>query len=256
MIKFTLPTLTKSTIDPKEISRICPKCSSKAHIHGKSIRNIRDIKTPTVEQIRLKCSKCKHTWFVYASGVRPYSGRTVHLVFMGILLYSFGLSFDKVVLVLYALTLQKLEVRSTVWSDFQRSGMYLHVRKMFSSGGMLPQIISEDGTYVRIKGQKACITFLNNADDNFTIAIYLADERVEKELAGMFRHLANELNLTSLYAICSDGNTTIPALIDDLNGLNSNNNKISYHQIRHASCGAHSKKNFRKRINEYLEETV
>jgi len=255
MIKFTLPRASKSSIDIDYISRKCPKCFSYSHIHGKYLRNVSDPIIPTVEQVRLKCPKCNFSWFVYADGIRKYSGRTVHMVFIGILLYSFGLSFDKVSIILQAFLLKKIAVKSTIWNDFQRSGKYLQLRNIFTTGRRSPAVISTDGTYVRIKGKKACITFINDTDDNMTIAIELANERDEEELVTMFHELADELGLTGLHTICSDGNTTISALVDNLNGLNSRNDKVSYHRIQHALCGAHSKKNYRKRINEYIELT-
>ena len=252
MIKITLPNPTKSTIDIKKISRICPKCNSKAHIHARFVRHISDPKIEYVEQLRMKCTSCNHTWYIYADGVRRYSGRTSHMVFLGILLYSFGLSFDKVSLLLYAITLRKQAVKSTLWNDFQRSGKYFKFNNIFTSGRSAPEVVCEDGTYVKIKGEKACITFINDGRDGLTIAIDLVDERNEQEVVDMFYTLAKHLNLNNLHAIVTDGNTTINNVVDTLNGVYEYCNKLSHHRIKHALCGAHVKKNIRKRLNKYL----
>lgn len=248
MIKFTLPPATKSIVNEK-IDRTCPFCSSKnSHIHARNKRKIKDPKIEEIEQIRLKCTSCNRTWYVYPEGVKRNSSRSKHTVVVSVLLYCFGLSHGIVPLVLKMITLRNLTSKSSSWRDFQKSGNLIKMKKLFACNRS-PSIIGGDGTFIRIKGEKACMEVFNDADDGYTIKIALANERKEEELIDLFTQLSDELDLTNFSCFVCDDNPTHSSTLESLNQLRG----FSKHWIRQSICLAHSKKTVRSKLKKYQQ---
>ena len=249
-MKFTLPTITKSSID--KFSRKCPHCNNKGVIHQRVTRSIRDNKIDKVEQIRLKCKICQKTWNVYPDGVRMNSGRTVHCVYMCLLLYACGLSHEEVDKVSQVIALKRMTSKTTNWRDLQRSGIFMRMKKLFVSGEK-PRILGGDGTYVKIKGKKQCVEFINDAEKGLTISISLTNEKDSEELERLLFELAEEFNLRQVSFFLGDDNPVHSKLVDSFNGLGDTSRRLSSRIVKQAICLAHSKKNVVKKIKEFME---
>lgn len=249
MLKFTLPSATKSSAI-ENLDRECPSCSSKkSHIHERKVRKVKDPRIDEIEQIRMKCCKCHHTWYVYPEGVKRNTSRTQHTLIVSVLLYCLGASHANVANLLQVITLRKLTSKSSSWRDFQKSGAFIKMKKLFSNGRR-PRIVGLDGSYVRIKGKKVCVEII--VDEGTTVCIELANERREFELMTLFEELAKDLDLSDLCCIVCDDNPVHGTLIDNLNMQRG----FSKSWIKQSLCLAHSKKTMSTKLNKFVKENA
>lgn len=231
MFQFSCPNVGNQP----RIERICKLCSSsKVIIHARYTRSIRDSQLSEVEVVRLKCKSCKYSFRVYPEGVGDWQQRTKRLIFLGIILYSAGLSYEKCAGFLCGMLGKQVESFVTIWRDVQIIGDKLRRSK-------LPQVrdtkvvVGLDGTYVRVKGQEQPVLVATKNNDGTIIGVNLANEWQEKQLRQFVKDVAKEL-----------GSRNITGLItDDLDTYKLVSERF---KLTHQVCLGHVKKNLGKRL--------
>lgn len=186
MIKLTCPAVKENPVRKSA----CPLCYAKRlQIHQTYTKLLKDSVVSLVTIIRMKCMVCHYTFRVYPTGVRAYSARSKRLVFMGVVLYSAGLSYTKVVAILHMFLGKRLEDSVTVWRDIQRLGEQLR-RKHFSQFRRGESVVvGIDGGYFRVAGQELCILFSVDAKDSSTILFDTKREENKEEIKEFVREL-------------------------------------------------------------------
>lgn len=220
MIRLVCPNVKS---DPVRVTE-CPLCHTKRlQIHQTITKPLKDSIVPSVTVLRMKCMYCSYTFRVYPEGVREYSGRSKRLVFMGIVLYSAGLSYTKTVAMIEAFLGKKLEDAVTVWRDIQSLGEKLRRRhfRVFRNGETV--VAGIDGGYFKVMGKELCILFGVDANDSSTILFDVKQEEKKEEIHEFVKELYKE--------------------------------EIEKRNLPHQVCLAHMKKNFKRQIRK-LPDTV
>lgn len=157
---------------------------------------------------------------------------------MGVVLYSAGLSYEKVIAMITLFLGKRLEDRVTIWRDIQTLGEKLRRRHfaLFKKGESV--VAGVDGGYFKVAGKEVCILFSVDARDSSTILFDTKSE--EKEDIKEF--------LKELEKVC------IPEAVvtDDWENYKE---PIERKQLPHQVCLAHMKKNFKRAIKK-LPDTV
>lgn len=200
-----------------------------------------------MEIIRLKCRACKYSFRIYPEGVKDYSLRTKRLIFLGVILYSAGLSYQKCSGFLNGMLGQEIESFVTIWRDVQAIGENLrrsHVPISRSKRGD-KVVVGLDGTYVKLKGKTQPVLVATNQEEGTLITVELGDEWREKELKAFFKEVIKLLGLRNISGLTSDDLDTYKEV------------SLKYRKP-HQVCLAHVKKNLTKRLNKLakLKRTV
>lgn len=236
MLKLTCPTVKEYPIK----APYCKICKSEKIIINQTLK--REIKDSVLKEItifRMLCKKCNYSFRVYPQGIKDYTSRSKRLIFMGIILYTAGLSYAKVVMFLEAFLGRKLESAITVWRDIQSIGERLR-RKHFGIFKKGEHVVAGvDGGYFRVKGEKVCILFSVDAKDGATILFEARNEDSTKEIKQFISKLQKMCNLLGI--------TT-----DDWELYKE---QLAAKKLPHQVCLAHVKKNFKKHIKE-LPKTI
>jgi transposase-like protein len=158
---------------------------------------------------------------------------------MGIVLYSAGLSYTKVIAIIEMFLGRRFEDRITVWRDVQRVGEELRRRhfKVFKSGKSVR--VGIDGGYFRVQGEKVCIMFAVDAKDSEMIYFDTKSEEEKVEIKEFVRELSKSMYLEGV-------------ITDDWENYKE---EFERREIPHQVCLAHMKKNFKKQIRK-LPDTV
>lgn len=116
---------------------------------------IRDPDHEQVQSFRHECLRCGRTFRVYPQGVSS-AEQSDRLKAISVLLYVLGLSYGAVADFLEAFGISIC--KTTVYNNVQEAGFASRSRQSASvaSGGKRP-VISSDGTYVKVKGEKVGI---------------------------------------------------------------------------------------------------
>lgn len=250
MFQFTCP---RVEIQPV-ILRVCklPSCkSSRVIIHQRFRKQVKDSLVTEVEVIRLKCKACKYSFRIYPEGIKDYSFRTKRLIFLGVVLYSAGLSYQKSSGFLNGMLGKEMESFVTIWRDVQSLGEKLRrthspqFRTKSKSNNAAKVVVGLDGTYVKVKGITQPVIVATNQEDGTILSIELGDEWKEKELKAFFKQVAKLLGIKNISGLTSDDLDTYKEV------------SLKY-KLPHQVCLAHVKKNLTKRLNKLakLKRTV
>lgn len=236
MLKLTCPTVKEYPIKASH----CKICKSENLIIHQTIkREIKDSVLSAVTVFRMICKKCHYSFRVYPEGIKDYTGRSKRLIFMGIILYTAGLSYSKTTMFLEAFLGRKLESAITVWRDIQYLGEKLRRNHfgIFKKGE--PVVAGLDGGYFKVKGEEVCIMFSVDAQDGATIFFDTNNESKLLEVKQFIEELTRVCNLLGI--------TT-----DDWELYKE---PLEIKRIPHQVCLAHVKKNFKKHLRE-LPKTI
>lgn len=239
MFKFTCPKVESQP----EIFRSCKLChSSHVIIHQRFKQQIKDSVVDSVEIIRLKCKVCKYSFRIYPEGIKDYTLRSKRLIFLGVILYSAGLSYEKSCGFLAGMLGRNLESLVTIWRDVQNVGEKLRRRQMVSPRlKRATLVVGLDGTYVKIKGKKQPIMVAVDSKDGTIITVDLLDEWQEKELKIFFQDVAKVLGLKNIAGLITDDLDTYKLV-------------SSKYQKPHQVCLGHVKKNLANRLDKLDKE--
>lgn len=229
MVKLTCPTVKSEPVK----THLCPHCNSPhSHIHQTIQYPVIDTKLSAVTVYRMKCTRCHKTFRQYPEGIGTHSHRSKRLIFLGIILYTAGLSYDKVVAILTALLGLVGETKITVWRDVQRLGERLRRSHFgrFKQGRYVQA--SMDGSYFKVKGKEACILFSVDAKDDLTILFDLKREDKVSEIKDFLQELVNVCHLEGM-------------VTDDWEAYKE---LLEVNRIPHQVCLAHVKKNVLRQL--------
>ena len=189
-----------------------------------------------VEVVRLKCKSCKYSFRIYPEGLGDWAQRTKRLIFLGIILYSAGLSYEKCEGFLAGMLGRRLESFVTIWRDVQAIGERLRRSKLPQTRGARV-VVGLDGTYVRVNGKEQPVIVATNSADGTIITIDLANEWQEKQLRQFVQKVAGELGLKNIIGL----------ITDDLNTYKLVSERF---KLTHQVCLGHVKKNLGKRLSK------
>jgi transposase-like protein len=179
---------------------------------------------------RILCKNCHYTFRIYPEGVKEGSARTKRLVFLGVILYLAGLSYEKCEWFLEGILGKKLVDMVTIWRDIQKLGKKLRRKNLSPNVGL---IVGIDGTYFKVKGEVVPTIFATNAKKGVTIWFDFRDERDKAEIKGMVEELTQ---LCKIEAVITDDWELYKELFEE---------KRLLHQV----CLAHMRRNFRRRLS-------
>lgn len=233
MFQFSCPNVGNQP----RIERRCRLCgSTKVIIHARLTKSIRDSVLSEVEVVRLKCKSCKYSFRVYPEGVSDWAQRTKRLIFLGIILYSAGLSYEKCEGFLAGMLGRRLESFVTIWRDVQVIGERLRRSK-------LPQVrdakvvVGLDGTYVRVRGKEQPVLVATNSADGTLVTVSLDNEWQEKQLRRFVQEVAKILGLKNISGFITDDLDTYKLVSERF-------------KLTHQVCLGHVKKNLGKRLSK------
>lgn len=245
MFQFTCPGVETQP----EILRVCKlrSCqSTRVIIHQRFKKQVKDSVLDEVEIIRLKCKTCKYSFRIYPEGIKDYSLRTKRLIFLGIVLYSAGLSYVKSAGFLNGMLGRNLESFITIWRDVQTIGENLRrshlpqfrtIRTKSEFSNIAKVVVGLDGTYVKVGGKSQPLIVATNVVDGTLITVELGDEWREKELKAFFKEVTKLLGIKNIAGLTSDDLDTYKVV-------------SRYYKLPHQVCLAHVKKNLTKRLNK------
>lgn len=241
MFKFTCPQVD---LQP-QILRICKLSSCKSSrviIHQRFRKLVKDSVVSEVEIIRLKCKTCKYSWRIYPEGIKDYTLRTKRLIFLGVILYSAGLSYVKSAGFLSGMLGKDIESFVTIWRDVQLIGEKLRRSYLPQFRGRTPAkvVVGLDGTYVKVSGKTQPVIVATNQEDGTILSIDLGDEWKERELKAFFKSVVKLLGIKNIIGLTSDDLDTYKIL------------SLKYKKP-HQACLAHVKKNLTKRLNKLAQ---
>lgn len=239
MYQFTCPQVA---LQP-EISRLCKLCPSTDVVIKQTLnQSVKDSVVSHVTVIRLFCKTCGYSWRCYPEGVRDYSGRTKRLVFLGVILYSAGLSYEKCEGFLSGMVGRKLEHCVTIWRDVQAISEKLRRRDLPRTRQRRSKDVTVtvglDGTYVRVNGEEQPLLLAINMATGTTITIGLCNEWKEKELEAFVKEVARLVGVKV---------QNLKIVTDDLDTYKAVAQKQCLTQ---QVCLGHVKKNLKKRLKK------
>lgn len=222
--------------------RVCKlkSCSSSNVVINQTLKKlVKDSVISEVRIYRLKCRKCKYSWRVYPEGIKDYCSRSSRLIYLGVLMYSAGLSYQKCAGLMECILGRRLESFITIWRDVQAVGEKLR-RVTFPTVRAGKVVVGLDGAYVKVKGKKQPVIIATNHEDgNTTITVDLGDEMKERELAEFMRKVAKKLGVKT-------SSRKIKGIVTD--DLDTYKLVSAKHKLPHQVCLAHVKKNVGKRL--------
>ena len=231
MFQFSCPDVGNQP----QIKRICRLCnSSNVIIHQRYRKTVRDSVLSEVEIIRLRCKSCKYSFRIYPEGVGDWAQRTKRLIFLGIILYSAGLSYEKCEGFLSGMLGRRLSSFVTIWRDVQTIGERLR-RSKLSQVRAAKVVVGLDGTYVRVRGREQPVLVATNSTDGTLVTVSLNNEWQERQLRQFVQEVAKELGLRNIAGIVTDDLDTYKLV-------------STRFKLTHQVCLGHVKKNLGKRL--------
>jgi transposase-like protein len=227
-----------------QIQRRCKLCQSPEVVIKQTMkRPLKDSVLKEITVIRLFCKSCRYAFRVYPDGVREYSSRTKRLVFLGVVLYAAGLSYEKSAGFLQGMCGRRLESFVSIWRDVQRIGEKLRRKKnhLFQKRGT-SVVVGMDGTYVRVRGKEQPVLVATNMSDGTTITVSLGNEWQEKELHTFLIEVGKEIGIRNITGIVTDD-------------LDMYKHLCEKRKILHQVCLAHLKKNLKQRLHK-IQKTI
>ena len=214
--------------------RVCRLCKSeKVIIHQAFKKDIQDSVLTEAKVVRLKCKECKYSFRTYPEGVRDYSSRTKRLVFLGVVLYSAGLSYEKAAGFLSGMLGREVESFVTIWRDIQALGERLRRARTPKASQRL--VVGLDATYVRVSGREQPVLVAVNQRDGLTISVDLGDEWKERELKEFLREVAKKVGLKNVSGLVTDDLDTYKLVSEKF-------------KLPHQICLGHVKRNLARRL--------
>lgn len=227
-IRFTLPEV-KQKPDARPSS--CPRCGGVTfHKHGQVEKAIKDLYISRVTVVRYRCVDCGRTFRRYPEGVDRHI-QSKRLRALSALSWALGLSHRSVSNLLTALG--SALSRMSSWRDVQEAGVGA-MRAL--SGGLRArvEVVGADETVVKLKGEKAVVGFVMDAERGRLLGI---DLLVERDRAGFTEWLSGYVDKFGVKAIVSDDLNTYKPVVEELG-------------LEHQICLAHVRKNVRRRLKE------
>lgn len=227
-IRFTLPEV-KQKPDARPSS--CPRCGGVVfHKHGVLYKAIKDLYISRVTVFRYRCVDCGGTFRRYPEGVDRHT-QSKRLRALSALSWALGLSHRSVSHLLTALGCKLSRMSS--WRDVQESG----VGAMKELGGRVNArvaVVGADETVLKLKGEKAVVGFVMDAERGRLLGI---DLLAEQDRSGFMRWLSRYVDKLGVNAIVSDDLNTYKPVVEELG-------------LEHQICLAHVRKNVRRRLDE------
>lgn len=237
MFKFTCPPVENQVFN---LQRICKLCrSSEVVIKQTLCKQMKDSVESEVKVIRLRCNTCRYSFRVYPQGIRAYSSRTKRLVFLGVVLYAAGLSYEKCSGFLEGMLGRRLESFMTIWRDVQILGEKLRRSKTVPVRTKRQgRVVGIDGTYVKVRGKEQPVIVSTNTTDGTTITVSLQNEWKEQEILAVLKQTAKELGVAM---------KDVKVVSDDLIFYKYVTQK---QKLSHQVCLTHLRKNTRNRLRK------
>lgn len=231
--------------EPKRLDK-CPLCGCRQLKIQETIkRRIKDQRVEEVTILKMYCHKCHHRPRVYPEGVVSHKHRSARFIFLGTTLYLAGLSYRGIEGLLGLLLGNPGWTVSdtTFWRDIQQLGEYARGNwfEVTVREEKPEVVIGSDGTYVKIKGEKLCLTITVDANNGMTFDADAVDERNRMEVRALFSRLAKKLRIRG---VVTDDNEVVKEPIHEVTG----------YQALHQVCLAHAKKRGRIRLNRMRKE--
>src|SRR6185437_3393523 len=236
MFQFTCPPVENQP----QVLRVCRLCKSSEVVIKQTLhKQIKDSVISEVRIIRLRCKTCRYSFRIYPQGVREYSSRSQRLVFLGVVLYAAGLSYEKCCGFLEGMIGRKLEHFVTIWRDVQLLGQKLRRSKRQQIRQKItPVVIGIDGTYVKVRGKDQSVIVATNTQEGTTLTASLGNEWKEKEILEALQEAAHELGVPLSHC---------KIVSDDLIFYKYVTQKKKLH---HQVCLAHLRKNTKPRLRK------
>ena len=221
------------------VERRCPRCGgAQCHVHQhERQRRIVDWKLDTIDQLRVKCSRCGKTWTCRPEGIAAGLHRTSGVVAFGVLLYALGLSYSAAAAALRALT--GAGGKTTVYRDVVRAGdraRRLHDRR--KGGGV--RFLGVDGTGQKMKGGRTGVAFAVDAEKGLLLGVELVEEENERQVVRFVKQLCRDYG--------------VEVLITDEHGSYAKATRARSVQVAHRLCEAHWKKSKQLRLRNLRTE--
>ena len=239
MVKLTCPHVNQEPIMPKK----CPLCKRRnLAVHQTLRESLKDSVVKKITIKRIKCKDCHYTFRVYPEGVKGYTRRSKRLVFLGVILYLAGLSFERCEWFLEGMLGKKLQDSVTIWRDIQNLGEKLRRRILFFPRRRRQKekaTVGMDGFYLKVKGEKTPFLLATNTKEGLTIWFGVKDEKKAKEVKQALKEIAKLCEVEAL-------------VTDDWEPFKE---PIEQEKIPHQVCLAHMKKNMMRRIKRLGNKT-
>jgi len=149
-LRIEMPKVEEKSNLAEPLRRLCPMCGSPVHKWDSVEKAVKDPNINLIRTKRLRCKKCFRVFVIYPQGVTKRA-QTERLRALSILLYTLGLSYDKVSKVLEALgcPLKK----STIWENVKGTGdAALRLKEKAREERV--RVIGLDCTLSKVKGEK------------------------------------------------------------------------------------------------------
>ena len=184
---------------------------------------MKDLYISRVTVVRYRCVDCGRTFRRYPEGVDRHI-QSKRLRALSALSWALGLSHRSVSNLLTALG--SALSRMSSWRDVQEAGVGAMRARV--------EVVGADETVVKLKGEKAVVGFVMDAERGRLLEI---DLLVERDRAGFTKWLSGYVDKFGVKAIVSDDLNTYKPVVEDLG-------------LEHQICLAHVRKNVRRRLGE------
>ena len=182
---------------------------------------IKDLYISRVTVVRHRCVDCGRTFRRYPEGVDRHI-QSKRLRALSALSWALGLSHRSVSDLLTALALSRM----SSWRDVQEAGVGAMRARV--------EVLGVDETVVKLKGEKAVVGFVMDAERGRLLGI---DLLVKRDRSGFTEWLSGYVDKFGVKAIVSDDLNTYKPVVEELG-------------LEHRICLAHVRKNVRRRLKE------
>jgi transposase-like protein len=206
------------------VERECIFCGGlKVYRHGKRKRATRDVWVKEVEGRRMRCLGCGRTFTVWPEGQTVGRWRTDRAILCGVILYSYGMSYPKVVTFMGGLGVK--ESVGTVYEDVIRSAW--KARRRNRTGVKEVRILGVDGTGQKVKGQGTVGVMMGvDWEKGFLLDIELAEEADPEEVKNFLKRLLR-------------GHKGVKVIVTDEHRNYEGIAGLKGDELRHYRCRAH-----------------
>ena len=166
--------LPKVKRKPDERPSSCPRCGGVVfHKRGQVDKGIKDLYISRVTVVRYRCVECGGTFRRYPEGVDRHT-QSKRLRALSALSWALRLSHRSVGHLLTALGCELSRMSS--WRDVQEAGA--GAKRALSGGvGARVEVVGADETVLKLKGEKAVVGFVMDAERGKLVGIDLLTER-------------------------------------------------------------------------------
>lgn len=221
------------------LKRQCKYCGGlRVYRHGRQKRATRDIWVKEIEGRRMRCLTCGKTFTHWPEGQETGRRRTNRAILCGVILYSYGMSYPKVVAFMAGLGV-RVSV-GTVYGDVMRAGAQARRRNRAALKGV--RVIGIDGTGQEVKGEGGVgVMAAVDLEKGFLLELKVAEESDPEEVKRFIKGLLK--GHRGVEVVVTDEHRNYERL-EELTG------------IRHLRCRAHylrAKLRRLRRLGEELE---